>query len=105
MSARLKNDPPPEQRVGEPSVMTDRWLERIEALVEKRPRMQAVSIHHRLVADGFEGSYPTVVRAVRDIRGPKFRTADVVSAPIHTDPGEEAQFDFCDLRSWAARVG
>lgn len=25
--------------------------------------------------------------------------------PIHTDPGEEAQFDFCDLGSWARRVG
>ncbi|MEZ5215510.1 MAG: hypothetical protein R2715_02695 [Ilumatobacteraceae bacterium] len=25
--------------------------------------------------------------------------------PIHTDPGEEAQFDFCDLSDWAARWG
>jgi hypothetical protein len=28
-----------------------------------------------------------------------------VSVPIHTDPGEEAQFDFCDLSAWAARWG
>ncbi len=61
--------------------------------------MQAVSIHNKLAATGFEGSYPTVVRAVREIRGPRFRAADAVSVPIHTDPGEEAQFDFCDLRA------
>ena len=46
-----------------------------------------------------------MVRAVRDIRGPRFRAADAVSVPIDTDPGEEAQFDFCDLSSWAARFG
>lgn len=101
----LKNGPPPERRVSESSVMTDDWRERIEAMLEKWPRLQAVSIHNRLVADGFEGSYPTVVRAVRDIRGPRFRAVESVSVPIHTDPGEEAQFDFCDLSSWAARVG
>ncbi len=101
----LKNGPPPEQRETAPSVMTDDWRERIEAMLDKWPRLQAVSIHHRLAADGFEGSYPTVVRAVRDIRGPRFRAAESVSVPIHTDPGEEAQFDFCDLSSWARRVG
>lgn len=105
VSAKLKNDPPPERRAGEATVMTDRWLERIEAMLAKWPRLQAVSIHHRLVADGFDGSYPTVVRAVRDIRGPRFRAAEAVSVPIHTDPGEEAQFDFCDLSSWARQVG
>jgi transposase len=105
VSKYLKQGPPPGQRAGEASVMTDRWLERIEAMVDKWPRLQAVSIHHRLVADGFDGSYPTVVRAVRDIRGPRFRVAEAVSVPIHTDPGEEAQFDFCDLSSWARRVG
>lgn len=105
VSKYLKQGAPPERRESSPSVMTDRWLERIEALLDKWPRLQAVSIHHRLVADGFGGSYPTVVRAVRDIRGPRFRAADAVSVPIHTDPGEEAQFDFCDLSSWARQVG
>jgi transposase len=101
----LKNGPPAEQRETAPSVMTDGWRERIEVMLDNWPRLQAVSIHHRLAADGFEGSYPTVVRAVRDIRGPRFRAAEAVSVPIHTDPGEEAQFDFCDLGSWARRVG
>lgn len=105
VSARLKNDPPPEQRRGEATVMTEAWRSKVAGIVEKWPRMQAVSIHHRLVADGFEGSYPTVVRAVRDIRGPRFRASESVSVPIHTDPGEEAQFDFCDLSAWARRFG
>jgi transposase len=74
-------------------------------MVEAWPRMQSVSIHNKLAAAGFEGSYPTVVRAVRDIRGPRFKAASTVSVPIHTDPGDEAQFDFCDLNDWAARFG
>ena len=74
-------------------------------MLESWPRLQSVSIHNKLAANGFEGSYPTVVRAVREIRGPRFRAASAVSVPIHTDPGEEAQFDFCDLSSWAARFG
>jgi transposase len=57
----------------------------------------AVSIHNKLRAEGFTGSYPTVARAVREVRGPRFRAAAAVSVPIHTDPGEEMQFDFCNL--------
>jgi transposase len=105
VSQRLKEGPPPESRPTERSVMTDYWRQRIETMLEKWPKLQSVSVHHKLEAAGFEGSYPTVVRAVREIRGPRFRTADAVSVPIHTDPREEAQFDFCDLSSWAARFG
>ena len=46
-----------------------------------------------------------MTRELRVFRGPRFRAADGASMPIHTDPGEEAQFDFCDLSSWAARWG
>jgi len=105
VSDRLKNGPPREARAAEATVMTEHWQQRLAVMVEKWPRMQAVSIHNKLAATGFEGSYPTVVRAVRDIRGPRFTAASSVSVPIHTDPGEEAQFDFCDLGSWAARFG
>jgi transposase len=65
----------------------------------------AVSVFNKIRAEGYPGSYPTVVRAVREVRGPRFRAAAAVSVPIHTDPGEEAQFDFCDLSAWAARWG
>lgn len=105
VSNYLKNGPPPATRPTEATVMTEHWQARIKSMLESWPRMQSVSIHNKLAATGFDGSYPTVVRAVRDIRGPRFRAADSVSVPIHTDPGEEAQFDFCDLSSWAARFG
>lgn len=51
--------------------MTDRWRSRIDSMLEAHPRLLAVSVHNKLRADGFEGSYPTVVRAVRDIPWPK----------------------------------
>ena len=105
ISDRLKNGPPPTQRPTEPSVMTELWRTRIGSMLEAHPRLLSVSIHNRLSAEGFGGSYPTVVRAVRDVRGPRFKAANAVSVPIHTSPGEEAQFDFCDLSSWAVRFG
>lgn len=86
-------------------VMTAGWRARIETLLEKHPRLLAISIYNKIAAEGFAGSYPTVVRAVREIRGPRFRPASVVSVPIHTDPGEEDQFDFANLDDVAARWG
>jgi transposase len=105
ISDRLKNGPPPEQRPTEAPVMTDQWRTRIGVILEAYPRLLAVSIHNKLRAEGFVGSYPTVVRAVRDVRGPRFKAANAVSVPIHTAPGDEAQFDFCDLHGWATRFG
>jgi transposase len=64
-----------------------------------------VSVHNKLRAEGFDGGYSTITRALREIRGPRFSSADRVSVPIHTDPGEEAQFDFCDLSDWSQRWG
>jgi transposase len=95
----VKVEVPDERRV-----LAAVWQARIETLLGSYPRLLAVSVHHELRAEGFEGSYPTVVRAVRDVRGPRFRAAAAVSVPIHTDPGEEDQFDFCNLddvaRGW-----
>ena len=105
ISKYLKEGTPPAQRSGEPRVMTSWWRERIRGLLKEHPRLLAVSVHNKLCAEGFEGSYPTVVRAVRDVRGPRFRAAENVSVPIQTAPGEEAQFDFCVLDDWAARFG
>ena len=43
-------------------VMTAQWRARIEALLGKHPRLLATSVHNKLRAEGFGGSYPTVVR-------------------------------------------
>ena len=64
-----------------------------------------MSVHNKLRAEGFTGSYPTVARAVRDVWGPRFRAAAAVSVPIHTYPGEEIQFDFCNLDHIATAWG
>ena len=58
-----------------------------------------------LRAEGFCGGYATVTRELRRIRGPRFGAADRVSVPIFTEPGEEAQFDWCDLDAAARRWG
>lgn len=86
-------------------VMDSRWRARLVALLVAHPRLLGVSVHNKLRAEGFTGSYPTVVRAVRDVRGPRFRAAAAVSVPIHTEPGEEDQFDFANLDDVAAAWG
>lgn len=102
----LKEGPPIAVEVpDERRVMTSRWRARVGSLLGTYPRLLAVSVHHKLRAEGYTGSYPTVVRAVRDVRGPRFRAAATVSVPIHTDPGEEDQFDFCNLDAVAAAWG
>ena len=107
ISAYLKADGPPAGRSvsDETLVLNARWRARIESLIGAYPRLLGISVHNKLRAEGFGGGYSTVTRALREIRGPRFRAAERVSVPIHTDPGEEAQFDFCDLSAWAARWG
>jgi len=107
ISIRLRSEEPPtRRRVPDAAlVMNARWRERIGALIGAYPRLLGVSVHHKLRAEGFTGGYSTVTRELRAIRGPRFRAADGASMPIHTDPGEEAQFDFCDLSPWARRWG
>ncbi|MEI2705370.1 MAG: hypothetical protein V9E89_08945 [Ilumatobacteraceae bacterium] len=107
ISERLKADGPPMRRqVPDLSlVMNACWKQRIAILIGKYPRLLGVSVHNKLGAEGFTGGYSTVTRELRVIRGPRFRAAEAASMPIHTDPGEEAQFDFCDLSDWARRLG
>ena len=104
---RLREGPPPLRRgmSDEARVMNRRWAERIEALVGAYPRLLGVSVFRCLQAEGFGGCYSTVTRELRRIRGPRFSAADRVSVPIHTDPGEEAQFDWCNLDAVARRWG
>ncbi len=81
------------------------WADRLTALLVGNPKLLATSLFEIVSAEGFAGSYPSVVRWVRDQRGPRFRAADAASVPIETPPGEEAQFDFSDCSTWARGVG
>lgn len=107
ISKRLKVGESPTKREApdEALVMNARWRARTSELIGKYPRLLGISVHNKLRAEGFTGGYSTVTRVLRELRGPRFKAAAAVSVPIHTDPGEEAQFDFCDLSDWAARWG
>ena len=107
ISQQLKAEGPPARRQVPDSalVMNAFWKQRIATLIETYPRLLGVSVFNKLRAEKFSGGYSTVTRELRAIRGPRFRAAEVASMPIHTDPGEEAQFDFCNLSDWAARWG
>ena len=107
ISRRLKQGPPAARRPvpDGAKVMDAHWSERVRALVAAHPRLLGISVFGCLAAEGFCGGYSTAARELRRIRGPRFRAADRVSVRIHTDPGEEAQFDFCRLDDWARRWG
>ena len=81
------------------------WADRLTALLVGNPKLLATSLFEIISAEGFTGSYPSVVRWVREQRGPRFRRSDGASVPIETAPGEEAQFDFSDCSAWALGVG
>lgn len=102
-----KGGPPPARTIAATEkVIDDRWAARIRELM--RPpaeKILARSVFEIIVAEGFDGSYPTVVRHLRDLRGPRFRAAPAVSVPIETAPGEECQFDWSDCSDWTERWG
>jgi transposase len=107
ISKWLRDGGPPEQRRVHPDerVIDDRWARRIEELIAPPSRLLATSVFEIIRVEGFTGSYPSVVRAVRGIRGPRFRPAPQVSVPIETAPGEESQFDFSDCSARGAQFG
>ena len=77
ISKYLKQGPPQRRTVPDDAlVMNAHWRNRITTTLVTYPRLLAISLFHLLCAEGFTGSYPTVVRAVRDVRGPRFRAAD-----------------------------
>ena len=58
-----------------------------------------------LRAEGFDGSYPTLTRYLREVLGPSRGGTPAVTVPIETGPGEEFQFDWSDYNIWARRWG
>ena len=109
VSKWLRDGGPPPARTTDPTllVVDERWGRRIAELIEPPSRLLATSVYEIITVEGFSGSYPSVVRRVRAIRGPRFRPAPRVSVPIETAPGEESQFDFsdCSARGQAWGLG
>jgi transposase len=108
ISKWLRDGGPPPARTIEPTIrmVDEQWAGRVRELI--RPpadKLLATSVFDIISAEGYGGSYPTVVRFLRDLRGPRFRVAPQVSVPIETAPGEECQFDFSDCSPWTERWG
>ena len=97
VSKWLKDGGPPARRtMADHLVVDQRWAARLDELLAANPKLLSTSLFEILAAEGFVGSYPSVVRAVRERRGPRFRAAAAASVPIETAPGAEAQFDWSD---------
>jgi transposase len=103
VSSWLKTGGPPPRRsapAGHVPVIDDRWKARIDQLLEANPELLATSVERILRAEGYEGSYESVVRHLRAVRGVRRRKTPVVSVPIETAPGAEFQFDWSDCCDW-----
>lgn len=100
--------PPPTRRAPVvDAVIDERWRVRIAGLLGQNARLQASSIMRVITAEGFEGSYPTLTRHLRVVRGPSRGSASMamVTMPIVTGPGEEFQFDWSECNRWSGRWG
>ena len=97
--------PPPGRAATTPPAIDDRWSGRIDELLRAAPLLLATSVFEILRAEGYAGSYASVVRDLRARRGPRFRGRAQVSTRIETPPGEEAQFDFADCSAWGDEWG
>jgi hypothetical protein len=58
ISKYVKHGPPLVTRSAEPPVMTEPWRTRIEVMLDRWPRLLAVSVFNKLRASGFEGEDP-----------------------------------------------
>jgi DNA-binding transcriptional ArsR family regulator len=99
--------PPPRRTAADEVVVDEPRRTRIAGLLAQNARLQASSIMRVIGAEGFDGSYPTLTRHLRTVRGPTRGGpgSTVVTMPIETGPGEEFQFDWSDCNRWARRWG
>lgn len=108
ISSWLKKGGPPPKRhapAGHVPVIDERWAKRVSALLEANPELLGTSIERIIRAEGFAGSYESLVRHLRDVRGVRRRHSPGVSVPIETDPGAEFQFDWSDCCDWGETWG
>ena len=105
VSKWLKQGGPPTRRQVADRVIDARWAARIDQLLERNPSLLASSVARLLAAEGFAGSYPTLVRHLRAKRGIRRGRTTSATMPIETAPGEEAQADWSDCAAWGQAWG
>lgn len=98
----LRSGGPPPKRQTDPALLTvdDHWRLRVGEILKANPNLLGTSVERLLRAEGFKGSYPTLVRHLREVRGVRTVAPVPVSVPIETLPGEEFQFDWSDCCDW-----
>jgi lambda repressor-like predicted transcriptional regulator len=101
VSAWLKRGGPPAHRVVTDTIIDEHWAQRVGELLAKNPNLLATSVARILAAEGFTGSYPTLVRYLRGVRGPRRGRGTNATVAIETDPGAEAQADWSDCSAWS----
>jgi hypothetical protein len=77
----------------------------MEELLARNRNLLATAVCRLLVAEGFAGSYPTLVRHLRSVRGPRQGRMTQATVPIETASCEEAQTDWSDCRDRGERLG
>jgi transposase len=109
VSGWLRNGGPPAKREKpvDDLVIDEVWRARIAGLLVHNAHLQASSIMRVIAAEGFTGSYQSVTRHLREVRGPTRGSAATrgLTMPIVTGPAEEFQFDWSDCNTWARRWG
>ncbi|HEX9314903.1 MAG TPA: IS21 family transposase [Actinomycetota bacterium] len=103
----LKNGGPPPKRQTDPAllVVNEYWASRITEILKANSNLLGTSVERLLRAEGFDGSYPTLVRHLRETRGVRRHRDAAVSVPIETAAGEEFQFDWSDCCEWGRAWG
>lgn len=108
VSSWLKKGGPPPRRsapAGHVPVIDGRWAARIDQLLEANGELLATSVERIIRAEGYTGSYESLVRHLRSLRGVRRRRSPVVSVPIETPAGAEFQFDWSDCCDWGQTWG
>jgi transposase len=103
VSSWLKRGGPPPTRgapTGNVAVVDQRWATRIAELLEANPELLATTVERLVRAEGYTGSYESLVRHLRAVRGVRRRRSPGVSVPIETAAGAEFQFDWSDCCDW-----
>ena len=96
-----RGGPPPRRRpsAGHVPVVDERIARRVGELLGANENLLATSIERILRVEGYTGSYESLVRHLREVRGVR-RPAPAVSVPIETPAGQEFQFDWSDCCDW-----
>lgn len=106
VSLWLKDGGPNKRQTDPESLVVDgRWAIRVSELLKANPDLLGTSVERLIRAEGFTGSYPTLVRHLRQVRGIRTGRDLEVSMPIETAPGEEFQFDWSDCNVWGRMWG